>query len=394
MRPSPRSSRTCARAATRRCSSTRGGSTAFTARVGRGARGRQATNAAQRARRLPKAGQRERSRRAGRAHPRTITNEQRAQSWMIREADGNELGQRVTPLDRVGIYVPGRQGRVSVVGADERDAGEGRRRRRDRDGRADARRRAQSARARRGASVRRRSRVHDRRRAGDRRARLRHRDRSGRRQDRAVPATPTSPRRSAACSASSASTWSPGRRRSSSSPTARPTPTGSRWISSRRPSTTSSRRRSCSRPTRAFIDAVAASIERQLASHAAPRGHRGVARAPRRADRRCAISTKRATIANRIAPEHLELAVADPDALLAEDPPRRRDLPRPLRVRGARRLLRRAPTTCCRPSRTARFSSPLGVYDFQKRSSVLRISRAGARDARRHRRRRSRAAKG
>ena len=29
-------------------------------------------------------------------------------------------------------------------------------------------------------------------------------------------------------------------------------------------------------------------------------------------------------------------------------------------------------------SRTARFSSPLGVYDFQKRSSVIRISRAGA----------------
>ena len=30
-------------------------------------------------------------------------------------------------------------------------------------------------------------------------------------------------------------------------------------------------------------------------------------------------------------------------------------------------------------SRTARFSSPLGVYDFQKRSSVIAVSRAGAR---------------
>ncbi|MEO8847513.1 MAG: histidinol dehydrogenase, partial [Casimicrobiaceae bacterium] len=29
--------------------------------------------------------------------------------------------------------------------------------------------------------------------------------------------------------------------------------------------------------------------------------------------------------------------------------------------------------------RTARFSSPLGVYDFQKRSSVIRMSAAGAR---------------
>ncbi|MGH8660599.1 MAG: histidinol dehydrogenase, partial [Burkholderiales bacterium] len=30
-------------------------------------------------------------------------------------------------------------------------------------------------------------------------------------------------------------------------------------------------------------------------------------------------------------------------------------------------------------SRTARFSSPLGVYDFQKRSSVIRVSREAAR---------------
>jgi histidinol dehydrogenase len=30
-------------------------------------------------------------------------------------------------------------------------------------------------------------------------------------------------------------------------------------------------------------------------------------------------------------------------------------------------------------SRTARFSSPLGVYDFQKRSSVIQLSAAGAR---------------
>ena len=30
-------------------------------------------------------------------------------------------------------------------------------------------------------------------------------------------------------------------------------------------------------------------------------------------------------------------------------------------------------------SRTARFSSPLGVYDFQKRSSIIKVSREGAR---------------
>ena len=38
-----------------------------------------------------------------------------------------------------------------------------------------------------------------------------------------------------------------------------------------------------------------------------------------------------------------------------------------------------ARTTCCRPRGTARFSSPLGVYDFQKRSSLIEVSEAGAR---------------
>ena len=32
---------------------------------------------------------------------------QRQESWREREADGTELGQRITPLDRVGLYVPG-----------------------------------------------------------------------------------------------------------------------------------------------------------------------------------------------------------------------------------------------------------------------------------------------
>ena len=83
-------------------------------------------------------------------------------------------------------------------------------------------------------------------------------------------------------------------------------------------------------------------------------------------------------IANHIAPEHLELAVADPEALL----------PR-IRHAGAIFLGHQASEAlgdyCAGPNhvlptgRTARFSSPLGVYDFQKRSSVLRISAAGAR---------------
>ena len=82
-------------------------------------------------------------------------------------------------------------------------------------------------------------------------------------------------------------------------------------------------------------------------------------------------------IANRIAPEHLELAVADPDALLPH-----------IRHAGAIFLGHYASEAlgdyCAGPNhvlptgRTARFSSPLGVYDFEKRSSVLRLSRAAA----------------
>jgi histidinol dehydrogenase len=83
-------------------------------------------------------------------------------------------------------------------------------------------------------------------------------------------------------------------------------------------------------------------------------------------------------IADRVAPEHLELAVADPDALL----------PR-IRHAGAIFMGHHASEAlgdyCAGPNhvlptgRTARFSSPLGVYDFEKRSSVLRISAEGAR---------------
>jgi histidinol dehydrogenase len=82
-------------------------------------------------------------------------------------------------------------------------------------------------------------------------------------------------------------------------------------------------------------------------------------------------------VANRVAPEHLELAVADPDALLPH-----------LRHAGAIFMGYNACEAlgdyCAGPNhvlptgRTARFSSPLGVYDFQKRSSVIRVSAAGA----------------
>jgi len=82
-------------------------------------------------------------------------------------------------------------------------------------------------------------------------------------------------------------------------------------------------------------------------------------------------------IANSIAAEHLEIS--------AENPQQWADR---IRHAGAMFLGRFSSESlgdyCCGPnhvlptSRTARFSSPLGVYDFQKRSSVIHVSEAGA----------------
>jgi histidinol dehydrogenase len=129
-------------------------------------------------------------------------------------------------------------------------------------------------------------------------------------------------------------------------------------------------------PDAAYIDAVLNSMETQLA--AMPRAdiiraslqNRGALILVRDLDEAC-------DIANRLAPEHLELSVADPDALLPK-----------IRHAGAIFMGRFSSESlgdyCAGPnhvlptSRTARFSSPLGVYDFQKRSSIIRVSRKGA----------------
>ena len=83
-------------------------------------------------------------------------------------------------------------------------------------------------------------------------------------------------------------------------------------------------------------------------------------------------------VANRVAPEHLELSLADPQAALDAG----------LRHAGAVFMGRHTSEAlgdyCAGPnhvlptSRTARFSSPLGVYDFQKRSSIIQCSPEGA----------------
>jgi histidinol dehydrogenase len=125
-------------------------------------------------------------------------------------------------------------------------------------------------------------------------------------------------------------------------------------------------------PNPDFIDSVAASLSRQL--EAMPR--KQVIRASLQG--RSALIQVRdldeaCTIANRIAPEHLELSVEQPQKWMDK-----------IRHAGAIFLGRYTSEAlgdyCAGPNhvlptaRTARFSSPLGVYDFQKRSSVIQVS--------------------
>jgi histidinol dehydrogenase len=129
-------------------------------------------------------------------------------------------------------------------------------------------------------------------------------------------------------------------------------------------------------PDAAFIERVAASIDRQLP--AMPRkeviraalARRGALVHVRNLEEAC-------DVANRIAPEHLELSVRDPERWIDR-----------IYHAGAIFLGRYSSEAlgdyCAGPnhvlptSRTARFSSPLGVYDFQKRSSIVRVSHASA----------------
>ena len=127
-----------------------------------------------------------------------------------------------------------------------------------------------------------------------------------------------------------------------------------------------------------FLRRVAASIERLLPTM---ERHAIIGTALRR--RGALIQARNLddaiAVANRVAPEHLELSIADPQAVVA-------------RIRHAGAIFMGRYTAealgdyCAGPnhvlptSRTARFSSPLGVYDFQKRSSLIMASRAGAAD--------------
>ncbi len=131
-------------------------------------------------------------------------------------------------------------------------------------------------------------------------------------------------------------------------------------------------------PDAAYLDAVQASIDRLL-----PAMDRADIIRTALARRGALILTRdlaeAVDVSNRIAPEHLELSVADPDELL------------PL-VRHAGAIFMGPLTSealgdyCAGPNHVlptaggARFFSPLGVYDFQKRSSLIRCSAEGARE--------------
>jgi histidinol dehydrogenase len=129
-------------------------------------------------------------------------------------------------------------------------------------------------------------------------------------------------------------------------------------------------------PDAAYLDQVQASIEKLLPTMSraeiirASLGNRGALVQVRDMDE--AIE-----VANYIAPEHLELSVADPEAMAKQ-----------IKHAGAifmgRYTAEALGDYCAGPnhvlptSRTARYSSPLGVYDFQKRSSLIMCSADGA----------------
>ena len=129
-------------------------------------------------------------------------------------------------------------------------------------------------------------------------------------------------------------------------------------------------------PDRAFVQAVAASIERLLPAQprkdiiAASFANRGALVVTRDLDEAFALC-------NRVAPEHMEILAADAESLLAK-----------VRHAGAIFIGHYSSESlgdyCAGPNhvlptvRTARFSSPLGVYDFIKRSNLINVSAAGA----------------
>jgi histidinol dehydrogenase len=129
-------------------------------------------------------------------------------------------------------------------------------------------------------------------------------------------------------------------------------------------------------PDASFIDEVKASIAKLL-----PTMDRKAIIATALKDRGALIQTKdldeAIAISNQIAPEHLELSVEDPQSML-------NDIKHAGAIFMGRNTCEAVGDYCAGPnhvlptSGTARFSSPLGVYDFQKKSSLIMVSDEGA----------------
>jgi histidinol dehydrogenase len=129
-------------------------------------------------------------------------------------------------------------------------------------------------------------------------------------------------------------------------------------------------------PDQAYLDEVHACIGRKL-PEMSRRDIISVSLRHRGALVRVPNLTAAVTLSNRLAPEHLELAVAEPHALLDQ-------------ISAAGAIFMGAMSSeslgdyCAGPnhvlptSGSARFASPLGVYDFQRRSSLIGVSEAGA----------------
>jgi len=129
-------------------------------------------------------------------------------------------------------------------------------------------------------------------------------------------------------------------------------------------------------PDADYLDRVQASIDKLLPDMA-----RAEIIRTSLADRGALIQVKdlddAVLVSNYIAPEHLELSVADPEAMA-------KDIKHAGAIFMGRYTAEAVGDYCAGPnhvlptSRTARYSSPLGVYDFQKRSSLIMCSAEGA----------------
>jgi histidinol dehydrogenase len=317
----------------------------------------------------------EKSLKAAAERVRVYHEKQRQESWTYTEPDGTVLGQQVTPLDRVGLYVPGGKAAypssVLMNAIPAKVAGrEGTHHGGAHPGRGEERPGAGG-----GRGVRRGPGVHHRRRPGRGRPGLRHRDHPPGGQDRRPGNAYVAEAKRRVfgivgidmiAGPSEILVICDGK-------------TNPDWIAMDLFSQAEHDELAQSiliSPDAAFLDAVQASVRKLLPTLprqdviSASIGNRGGLIL-------CKDLAEAAEIANFIAPEHLELSVEDPNAMLPL-----------IRHAGAifmgRNTCEALGDYCAGPnhvlptSRTARFSSPLGVYDFQKRSSLIHVSEQGA----------------